>query len=195
MGFIKSRLNKDNFWNLIFWLGMTLFTVLSEYFNNIALVEYSLLYFAILGLPFIVKQIQDVKFDKKYGFFNSDGRSLGSAKDCVPKQLLFIIVLSIFLITYLSSGKINLGFASLYWSILSFNITLYFIYKNCPISVMFSRHIIQPMSAEESRGLTKTISEMYRPISSSSSVPDYFGSLKYMDMSCNIHNYRHYHRR
>ena len=64
MGFIKSWLNKDNFWNLMFWAFITLCTMLSEYFNNIKLVEYSFLCFSILGVPFIIKQIQDVKFDK-----------------------------------------------------------------------------------------------------------------------------------
>ncbi len=68
MSFIKSRLNRDNFWNLMFWLGITLFMMLGEYFNNIKLVGYSLFCFVGLGVPFIIKQIQDVKFDKKYGF-------------------------------------------------------------------------------------------------------------------------------
>jgi hypothetical protein len=128
---------------------MTSFTVLGEYFNNIKWLEYSFFCFAGLGVPLIIKQVQDVKFDKKYGFFNNNGRWLGSAKDCMPKQLLFIIVLSIFLIVYLSSGKINLGFVALYWSILCLNITLYFIYKNCPISIIFNLNIFERMSPEE----------------------------------------------
>lgn len=172
MGFIKSRLNKDNFWNLMFWVGMTLFTVLGEYFNNIKLVEYSFFCFAGLGLPLIIKQVQDVKFDKKYGFFNNNGRSLGSAKDCVPKQLLFVIVLSIFLIIYLSSGKISLGFVALYWSILCLNITLYFIYKNCPISVIFNLNIFERTSHKELAAMEQRLSiskQTYNTYHSSSS--------------------------
>ena len=194
MSFIKSRLNKDNFWNLMFWLGMTSFTVLGEYFNNIKWLEYSFFCFAGLGVPLIIKQMQDVKFDKKYGFFNNNGRSLGSAKDCMPKQFLFIIVLSIFLIVYLSSGKINLGFVALYWSILCLNITLYFIYKNCPISIIFNLNIFERMSAKDALGQAKTISSMYSPISLSSSPPDYICDIKYRFMSSNIHNHNRYRR-
>jgi len=165
MSFIKSRMNKDNFWNLMFWLGMTLFTVLGECFNSIKWLEYSFFCFAGLGVPLIIKQIQDVKFDKKYGFFINNGKSLGSAEDCMPKQLLFIIVLSIFLIVYLSSGKINLGFVTLYWSILPLSITLYFIYNNRPISIMFSRHIVKWMPPEQLATMRRSPSIMEKTYS------------------------------
>jgi hypothetical protein len=194
MNFVKSRLNKDNFWNLMFWLGMTSFTVLGEYFSNIKLLEYSFFCFAGLGVPLIIKQVQDVKFDKKYGFFNNNGRSLGSAKDCITEQLLFVIVLSMFLILHPSSAGIKLGFVGLNWSILCLNITLYFIYKNCPISVIFNLNIFERMSAEEAQALTKTISAMHRP-SSQLPFPDFINDIRYNHMSCNIHNYHHFHRR
>ena len=145
MSFIKSRLNRDNFWNLMFWLGVTLCVMLSEYFNDNKLFAGLSLWLGILGVPFIVKQMQDVKFDKKYGFFNASGRSL---KDSMPMRWGFSIISSIGLIAIMR--LINDKFSSdpntslsmvLYWSIFCLIPTLYFIYKNCPISILFNRKL------------------------------------------------------
>jgi hypothetical protein len=194
MGFIKARLNKDNFWNLMFWLGMTVGTAISECLSSNRLLFGISICATLFLVPFIIKTAQDVKFDKKYGFFDNNGRSLGFAKDAPPKLLFFVIVLSIFLIIYLSSGILFFGSKTAYLSIVYFNVALSFIYKNCPISVMFSKHIIQPMSAEESRALAKTISEMRRPVSPLP-CPNTISDIKYNFMSCNIHNYHYYRHR
>lgn len=194
MGFIKVRLNRDNFWNLMFWLGMSVGTLISECLSNNRLLFGISVCIMLFIVPFIIKTAQDVKFDEKYGFFAGNGRSLGFAKDAPPKLLLFVIVLSIFLIIYLSSGVLHFDFKTVYFSIVYFNVALAFICKNCPISVMFSRHIFQPMSAEESQALAKTTSAMHRP-SSSPQFPDLINDIKYNHMSCNIHNYHHFHRR
>ena len=184
MGFIKSRLNKDNFWNLMCWAFITLCTMLSEYFNNIKLVEYSFLCFSILGVPFIIKQIQDVKFDKKYGFFNSNGRSL---KDSQPKHLIFAIVFSIGLILSIGFIKNRLFpelnttlSTTLYWSIFLLIPTLYFILINCPISLLFNKNAFKPISPAESARLNVT--------------SDYIHDPKYSFMSCNMYNHHRKHR-
>jgi hypothetical protein len=159
MSFIKSRLNRDNFWNLMFWLGVTLCVMLSEYFNDNKLFAGLSLWLGILGVPFIVKQMQDVKFDKKYGFFNASGRSL---KDSMPMRWGFSIISSIGLIAIMR--LINDKFSSdpntslsmvLYWSIFCLIPTLYFIYKNCPISILFNKHIIKRMPPEQLAAMNK----------------------------------------
>ena len=68
-GFIKLRLNRDNFWNLMFWLGMSVGTLISEYLSDNRLLFGISVCIMLFIVPFIIKTAQDVKFDEKYGFF------------------------------------------------------------------------------------------------------------------------------
>ena len=188
MSFVKSRLNKDNFWNMMFWFGITLCLAISEYFNGDKLLGFIFLWIAILGVPFTVKQIQDVKFDKKYGFFNASGRSL---KDSMPEKLGLAIISSVALVGLI--GVINNKFFSitLYGSLFFLIPTLYFIYKNCPISILFNKNAFKPFSAAELVRINKISTSRS---TTSFSPPDYICDIKYRFMSSNIHNHNRYRR-
>ena len=168
MSFIKSRMNKDNFWNLMFWLGMSLcsgsFVLFSEYKYD----KLSFLFFllTILGIPFIVKKCTKITFNKENGFFNSKGESL---KNRHPRAFGIVFFASIG-IAALVGGLIDKHGENLDTSIgiiILFSTfflipTLYFIYKNCPISILFNKNAW----CEEVTGITPNAHSMYNGSSS-----------------------------
>lgn len=145
MNFIKSRLNKDNFWNLMFWVGMTIGLSITEIFgdqNPVA--AFVSAWITILGMPYIMTKARPVTFDKNDGFFNSDGMSL---KNSYPTRLGVVIFITLLLLAFIGlivdSSHINTPPLLDAVFMLSFFIlipTLYFIYKNCPISILFNKH-------------------------------------------------------
>ena len=167
MNFIKSRLNSDNFWNLMFWLGMSVGNVFSESCDDIN-VACSSLWITILVVPFIVSKAQKITFNKENGFFNSKGRSL---KASYPKALAGVIVLTILLIACMGfvadgnkSSMLALLFSDLIAPLFFLIPTLYFIYKNCPIAILFNRHIrhfIKPMSQAELAQMNASSSSLF----------------------------------
>jgi hypothetical protein len=60
-GFIDSRMNKDNFWNLMFWLGMFLGFGASELIAQP--ISGIICWIAIIGMPYLVKRNADITFD------------------------------------------------------------------------------------------------------------------------------------
>lgn len=77
MNFIKSRLNKDNFWNLMFLVGMVVgWSITDAFGKENPTGAFISSWLTILGVPYIIKKACPVTFDKNEGFFNSEGRSL-----------------------------------------------------------------------------------------------------------------------
>lgn len=127
MGFIKSRLNIDNFWNLMFWLGMSggISAALSLGEIN-AVLGGVLFWMTIIFVPLIIKGCSEVAYIGNKVFLNSKGESLAGK---YPKNLGAIIILAIIMmiVTRLTA-------------ILFLIPTLYFIYKNCPVSILFNKY-------------------------------------------------------
>jgi hypothetical protein len=194
MNFIKSRLNSDNFWNLIFWLGMSVGWFVVFQFgkanpDGACIASWS----TLLGVPFIVGKAQKITFNKEDGYFNSKGESL---KASYPKELGRIIVLTIGLIVFMGfmidsskSAVLVKLFSNSIISLFFLIPTLYFIYKNCPIAILFNRHIrhfIKPMSQAELAQRRASSSSFHRPVSAF----DKLTNPRYCYLSQNVYNKR-----
>ncbi|WP_341753795.1 hypothetical protein [Candidatus Tisiphia endosymbiont of Dioctria rufipes] len=85
MNWIKSRLNKDNFWNLMFWRGICFSVFLSEQiadFSGIGgLVS---LVLSLTLIPYILTRFNQVKYTDNKIFLNSQGEDLTNR---LPKRL------------------------------------------------------------------------------------------------------------
>ncbi|RYE27587.1 MAG: hypothetical protein EOP45_00710 [Sphingobacteriaceae bacterium] len=143
MSWFKARWNKDNFWNLMFWLGITANMVLVDIFAN--LVPVLALIFFILGLtitPYLLARVNKVVFTEEKVFINKQRESLEKK---YPKHLSIIIPIAI-------AVSINCFFAfnksfpnfeesmAVYAAIGLAVPVLYFIILNCPISILFNKN-------------------------------------------------------
>jgi hypothetical protein len=149
--FIKARLNRDNFWNLMLWFGMSLGWCLTfsidELYPTISLITF---WITLLGVPYAVKKANKLSFDIENGFFNKEGRLL---KTSYPKNILDIIILTFLLFPlecFIFEGMA--GTLSLFF----LTPILYFILKNCPITILFNKNAwceevtgVRPMTPEE----------------------------------------------
>ena len=122
--------NKDNFWNFIFALGMILGSV------TIGFV------FSLILMVLILKYFSKVTFiDRKV--FNSQGKELSLEKQ-TPSAVFVILTtvastvwISMHFSSYLNSLPNTLSAAIIISCFISIP-TLFFILKNCPISILFN---------------------------------------------------------
>ena len=76
MDWIKSRLNKDNLWNLIFWLGICFGMAMSEIFDSILLVL-----FTLFILPKLLVTFNKVIYTADKTFLNKRGQYYNKHSD------------------------------------------------------------------------------------------------------------------
>jgi len=146
-GFIKARKNKDNFWNLMFTVGMILgWSITFGFGKQYSTAAFISAWSTILGVPFIVRHFSKITFsDGK--FLNREGIELD-----IPKQVpngFFLVATTV--IAVMLTGAIADSFAKshpdsiinlIFLPILSIELffipVLFFIFKNCPISILFN---------------------------------------------------------
>jgi hypothetical protein len=149
--FIKARLNRDNFWNLMLWFGMSLgWAIGVSISESPSTISTSIVWLTLLGVPYAVKKANKLSFDKEKGFFNKEGRSL---KSSYPKNIFDIIILTFLLFPlecFIGGGL------STMLSLFLLPLVLYFILKNCPITILFYKNAwckevtgMRPMTPEE----------------------------------------------
>ena len=146
--FIKARLNKDNFWNLMFFFGMIsgfsvawlICSLADKHFPASASI---VCWITIIGVPWFVKNNSCITFDKqKKQFLNRNNEELNNR---VP-NFFFLVVLTggLTALTGLvldgakDSVDDNIGVAIVAMMPLLIP-TIYCILKNCPIAVYFKK--------------------------------------------------------
>lgn len=204
--FIKARLNLDNFWNLMLWFGMSLGWPVTLFVGKpiIDTGAWMFLLVILFVVPYIAAQGAKVSFDKEKGFFNKEGESL---KASYPKEfgiILFLTILSpaliLFLVAILQSDILIFLTIGFLVPLILLIPTLYFVIKNCPITILFNRNAwceevtgIRQMTPEEiaaSKSRATSTDLFSRP----PTAPNYITDPKYCGMSSNIFNYHHRNR-
>lgn len=185
-GFIEARLSKDNFWNLMFAIGMTFgFVTAFEFGREYSTTAFLVSWSTILGIPLLVRKYTTVSFTTAKTFLNSQGEDISSR---IPKTLVWLIVFTIG-VTALTGNIIDnhgknlpeIVSSLLIFFALFFSFSSYFILINCPISVLFNLDVWKQKS---------DFSTPYQPRHKSafdSSHDDRY-SLSRSYLPCNIHH-------
>ena len=146
ISFLQSRLNKDNFWNLMFFVGMNLgfgiAGLIMTLTNNNTLFSIAM-WVVILTVPYIIKKNSLVTFDKEsLQFFNRNNEAL---TDRAPNFFLLLIVtfagggFTAFILVSLKDFINPSIFPAIFTVVLIFVPTMYCILKNYPIAVYFKK--------------------------------------------------------
>jgi hypothetical protein len=203
MSWLKSRCTHDNFWNLMFWLGMTIgwfvtFQFGKQYPTGAAISSWV----TILGVPFIAVKASKLTFTKEEGFFDSKGISLKDRYPTAFGGVFFVSIGAMIVIgSIMDSHAKELSddiSAPLLFSIFFLFNTLYFIHKNCPIAILFNKHTwLSKIPNMPDRAYYVAPSHTF--INSSSSLKSFTTQNPIIDSSYsgwsgNIHNSNHYKR-
>ena len=134
-GFIASRLNRDNFWNLMFFLGTSLGFIITVLIGFMPL---ALLFVITTG--WLVKYNSCATFNKETKeFITNNGTKL--KKNAGEFVKLILVSIALMFLTGLGLDSLRVS-DSLIWPILLLNVTtfipaLYCILLNFPIAVFF----------------------------------------------------------
>ncbi|MFP3011441.1 MAG: hypothetical protein ACEY3D_00060 [Rickettsia sp.] len=147
--FFEKPISKDNFWNLVFWFGMStgfsLSLVVSEVLH-IAFLSTAIIWLTIIFIPFIVVKNNPVKYDHEAKIFlNSEGLSLEKKQ---PKTLFWVVVYTILAPVmagaFLDQHKNEIPDIVATLMIISTFFcapALYFSILECPITWLFNKNI------------------------------------------------------
>jgi len=184
-GFIASRMNKDNFWNLMFWLGMFL-GFSSAAFIDKQPISGILGVVTLFGVPYLVKRNTDVTFDKmEQGtpMFIVNGNKRVNATGI---GFVGLLVVSLPITAVLTGAKSKLAILFVFWFIPA----LYCILRNLPIAVYFKKeawvgHGTASYGSSSSGGYYSS-NQYFFDRNRSDIVHDH----TYRHLSCNIYNRR-----
>lgn len=188
-------LNKDRLWNFVFWFGMssgfsvaTFFRLTLRMPNLFPVIAWS----TLILVPLMVTLANRTRFIQKDTFANNEGTILSK------KQMPYMFPLAImsgfgfsFIVaeTFFPKGSLNIIIHFIFFSCLFSGLSLYFIFKNCPISILFNYKFwtleLHPGSRVSSPSNSYTNS-----FCSSSRTPaiDYYTNPTYGGLKGNIYN-------
>ena len=141
-------LTKDRLWNFVFWFGMSFGFSSALILANIGSKQNTFSYWisflfwaTIFGVPFLVRRFSKTTFVKDKIFLNSEGNVIPE-KNMPDLGVIFLLTVLALAITGFIFDKFkildHLGTVAI--AMVLFGIpSLFFIYKNCPISILFNR--------------------------------------------------------
>ncbi|WP_323739300.1 hypothetical protein [Candidatus Trichorickettsia mobilis] len=150
MGFIRSRLNRDNFWNLMFLVATASGIMLSEWLTampNLSLLGLVTLITSLTFVPWLMISLNRVTWiEDDKTFVSKQGRVINT-KSLKWLLLVFpaiagsIVVVPNFLETLFSSNTLDRFIITLVFVSFFIAPVLFFILINCPISILFNKNI------------------------------------------------------
>lgn len=127
----NTFLSKDNFWNLMFWVGMVASITLSSIF------DVSWIFWVTLIITgYVTKNAQNISLNAEEIFVNGEGQLLNDRYPVLTQEFLS---LTLFLVIYGAfRGMLHDSiFVGLKFGILLLPFVLYFVKLDCPISILF----------------------------------------------------------
>jgi hypothetical protein len=178
---LKTR---DNFWNIIFLVGISTSIAIAEHSDNLLV-----FFLSLIVAPYLFSRFNKVTFTADNIFINSEGESLEKR---YPVRLPMIFTVNFLVnIPIITNFAGSLSFADM--AFIFFTIpTTYFIYLNCPITILFNpnswdRKIIRYNPSEQSVIYTPntfSVIKYKRP-------DNFILDPKYSGLSSNISNPNH----
>ncbi len=145
------KMSKDRFWNLMFLIltvsgWMLTFCLNNKHFSFITS------WLTIIGVPVLVHTFSKTTFVKDKTFLNSEGRELNWDKDLPNGFLTIVTTVALTALTGTildkTSDPISDIFSRFIFITVLFGIpSLFFIFKDCPISVLFNRKLLSYIAA------------------------------------------------
>ena len=140
----KILLSKDRLWNLVFWLGISSGLATGNFFRlnlNMPQLATFIDCSTLICIPLLLILFNRTHFIQNNIFINSEGMEI--TKKQLPRLVLLPILSGIgfaFLIseTILPKHHENIFVSFIFFCCLLSGLSLHFIFKNCPLSILFN---------------------------------------------------------
>jgi hypothetical protein len=130
----KKLATKDNFWNLMFWVGMVSSIFVSEQLHDLSpVLSLICIILSFVTVPGLLINFNKVSFIAPETFINSNGENL---QHRFPKHFPIVFVINLLTSGIIISKNFNELSVTSITAIFMTLPTLYFIFKNCPISII-----------------------------------------------------------
>ena len=188
---IKARLNKDNFWNLMFLTLPSFAVFIAQEVMNLIPGGILLLLATLILSPYLVSRVNKVEYKDDMFHSTSTKRALCPY---MPEAVGFVLWLAIPFTTlwvlYIKYPLLNKNLA-VYNLVFWFALTMYFILKNLPIAIIFNKTAwtkgngtsVFDSSSDNWRDRQRHLSSAKKTIAPKESL---ITSPKYRYLSCNI---------
>ena len=192
--FIKARLNKDNFWNLMFLTLPSIPVFIAQEVMDLIPGGVFLLLATLILSPYLVSRANKVAYKDDMFHSTATKRVLCPyMPEAVGFVLWSAIPFTAFWILFLHNKKPNLDENLALYNLVFWLVpTMYFILKNLPIGIIFNKTAwtkVNSTSALDSSSDNWRNSQHHFSINSNTQYESLVTSPRYGDLSCNIfHN-------
>ena len=187
-------LTKDRFWNFVFWFAMSFGFAVTFSVSSEQQAKYNLgtifIWATMIGVPLLVRHFSKTTCVKDNIFLNSEGDLI--TEEQTPKSTFLALLAGVGLTFIIAETILPKGYNNFFLDIVFFlsvfsGISLYFIYKNCPISILFNRKAWELRSTERRKSSgNDDYYERHRRNSNNSHARTYDSS--YRHLPGNIHH-------
>lgn len=135
----EKWLTKDRFWNFVFWFAISGGLAIGEFFRfNLKILEIAsfIEQSTVIAIPLLLLIFNRTRYIKEDTFANSEGVVL--TKKQMPYIMFSMDIIPVFLLSFVLAENIeNIIISFIFFYSLFSGLSLYFIFKNCPISILF----------------------------------------------------------
>ena len=140
------KMSKDRFWNFVFWFGMSTGLSAASAIKGFPSIAIALFLLTLIIVPLTVFLFSKTTFVKDSIFLTREGRKIDIKKDLPTRFPIVVTTVAFTVITGAISDKIGAAIPTILASTILINVfflipTLFFVFKNCPISILFNRKL------------------------------------------------------
>ena len=140
------KMSKDRFWNFVFWFGMSAGFSAASSIKAFPSIAIALFLLTLIIVPLTVFLFSKTTFVKDSIFLTREGREIDIKKDLPTRFPIIVTTVAFTVLTGAILDKIGTAIPTIVATIILINVfflipTLFFVFKNCPISILFNRKL------------------------------------------------------
>ena len=140
------RMSKDRFWNFVFWFGMSAGFSTASAIKDLPIIASVVFWLTLIFVPLTIFFFSKTTFIKDSIFLTKEGREIDIKKDLPTRFPIIVTTVAFTVLTGAILDKIGTAISTIVATIILINVfflipTLFFVFKNCPISILFNRKL------------------------------------------------------
>ena len=133
------KMSKDRFWNFVFWFGMSAGFSAASSIKAFPSIAIALFLLTLIIVPLTVFLFSKTTFVKDSIFLTREGREIDITKDLPTRFPIVVTTVAFTVLTGAILDKIGTAIPNIVAATILINV--FFVFKNCPISILFNRKL------------------------------------------------------
>ena len=140
------KMSKDRFWNFVFWFGMSVGFSTASAIKGLPSIASMVFWLTLVFVPLAIFFFSKTTFIKDSIFLTKEGRKIDIKKDLPTRFPIVVTTVAFTVLTVAVLDKIGTAIPTIVAVTILINVfflipTLFFVFKNCPISILFNRKL------------------------------------------------------